>query len=366
MGLFDRIRESLTGEKYCPIEHLESFKRLGEQVYSLHVELAENDSPRALALVQAARSVQTMADAMLGDAFSEDKPKPVPIVSHDQADVWYGMIPDIMIGARQEASFPNSTRLTLPIRLGNQVDGPEPCPVAHLSGLRRAAAGMEELLSMEVETARAEKERFRDAILLYEEARTRKQSGDSIVGTITNGRRVSAESHEDAEKQYWMALTSYILVAQGLKAPDLLKGVRSGTDFEARPQARKCKLDSSDIWKVTSHLAIRDIKQAGEWEQAVHDLEEHWELFNETPVEREYESTVEELLKKGDIEETAYWYCCPFPSVYRVRAESVRVLGKLIPRGHVMVFEYGDDGAPGQFITRASFQTADSRQYCED
>ena len=38
----------------------------------------------------------------LGDAFSSAEPKHVPVVSHDQADVWYGVLPDIMVAARQE------------------------------------------------------------------------------------------------------------------------------------------------------------------------------------------------------------------------------------------------------------------------
>ncbi|REE89116.1 hypothetical protein A8990_107215 [Paenibacillus taihuensis] len=362
MGVMDWFREQLTGQKICPIEHLESYKRLGEQVYSLHVELAESKSARANAIVQAARSIQIMSDELLGDALDGAVPKPVPIVTHDQADVWYGMLPDIMVAARQEAAFANSARIQLPIRLGTQIEGPKPCPEQHIAGLRRAAAGMEELLALEVSIARNEKDTYKDAILLYEEARTRKQAGDSIVGTISNGRRVSEESHEDAEEQYWMALSSYILVAQGLKDPELLKN----SPFVAAAAKIPCKLDSNDIWKVTSKTAIREIRKAGEFFQAERDLIEHWENFVETPVEREYETTVEELLKRGQIKEDSYWYCCPFPAVYRVLANSVSVLGNVIPRDHVFVFEYGDDGEPGRFITQRTFQSADERKYCED
>ncbi|NBC70566.1 hypothetical protein [Paenibacillus sacheonensis] len=366
MGLMDWLREGITGQKICPIEHLEAYKRLGEQVYSLHVEFAGNDSPRALAFVQAARSLQTMADALIGDAFDgEGEPKPVPIVTHDQADVWYGALPDIMVAARQEAAFANSARMALPVTLGKQIEGPQPCPEAHLAGLRRAAGDMEELLKLDVDLARGEGERFKEAILLYEEARTRRQAGDAIVGTITNGRRVSAESHEEAEEQYWIALSNFILIAQGLKAPELLKAA-AGSATRTGTALKPCKLDSRDIWKVTSELAIRDINRSGERAQAIEDLNEHWELFRETPVEREYETTVEELLAHGMIKEDSYWYCCPFPSVYRVLSPYVNVLGNHIPRSHVFVFEYGDDGEPGRFITQASFQPADSRKYCED
>ncbi|MBB6734547.1 hypothetical protein [Cohnella zeiphila] len=369
MGLFDWIREGLTGERVCPPEHLESYKRLGEQVYELHVELAECNHPRALAFMQAARTVQAMADAMLGDAFSasDRSPRPVPIVTHEQADVWYGMIPDLMIAARQDAAFPDSARIALPVRMGRQVEGPDPCPVEHLAGLRRAAEKMEEMNAQAVESVRSQGDVYKTVILLYESARTRKQAGDAIVGSIANGRRVSKESHEDAEKQYWLALTDYLLIAQGLKAPALVAQAPSAAPSPDYRQ-RRCKLDSADIWKVTSSVAKREIIRSGEWDQAVEDLEEHWATFVLTEVEREYETTVEDLLARNLIEENGYWYCCPFPAVYRVRPSSggVRVLGRSIPAGHVFVFEYGDDGAPGEFITAASFQTGADRKYCED
>ncbi|MFC4810464.1 hypothetical protein [Paenibacillus sp. GCM10023250] len=365
MGLMDWLREGITGQKICPIEHLEAYKRLGEQVYALHAELAGSGSPRAQAYVQAARSLRTMADALIGDALDGDEPKPVPIVTHDQADAWYGALPDIMVAARQEAAFAHSARTPLPVTLGGQIEGPKPCPEAHLAGLRRAAGDMEELLRLDVDLARNEGERFKEAILLFEEARTRRQAGDSIVGTISNGRRVSPESHEEAEEQYWIALSNFILIAQGLKDPELLKRLPARAN-RSHSAFKTCKLDSDDIWKVTSELAIRDINRSGERAQAIEDLTEHWELFVETPVEREYETTVEELLAQGMIKEDSYWYCCPFPSVYRVNAPYVRVLGHQIPRGHVFVFEYGDDGEPGRFITQKSFQPADERKYCED
>lgn len=360
MGLFDRIRAAISGQKICPLEHLESYKRLGEQVYGLHVELAASPSERAQAYVQAARCFQIMADAMLGDAFSSmsGEPKPVPVVTHDQADEWYGCIPDLMIAARQEAAFAGAAKYQGPVTIGRQIEGPTPCSVEHLAGLRRAVHDMEEFVAATVSIAR-DNEKFIPAVLLYEEARTRKQAGDSIVGVITNGRRVSAESHEDAEKQYWMALSQYILVAQGLKDPSILPS-------HLGYNRKRCKLDKDDIWKVTAPQAIEAIRRSGEWEKAKHDLIEHWELHQITDEEREYETTVEALLQDGEIHIDSYWYCCPFPAVYKVDGQVVTVLGHRIPYGHSFVYEYGDDGAPGQFITQASFGNADGRKYCDD
>ncbi|WP_336788474.1 hypothetical protein [Paenibacillus sp. MMO-177] len=364
MGLFDWIRESITGQKICPPEHLESYKRLGEQVYGLHVELAQSDTPRARAFLQAARSMQTMADALLGDAFLSE-PKAVPVITHNQADIWYGKIPDLMVATRQEAAFANAAAMQLPIYLGQQEEGPSPCPVEHLAGLRRSAEQMDEMIAQTVESIRNQGEKFKEIILLYESAKTRKQAGDAIVGNITNGRKVSTESHEDAEKQYWMALSDYLLVAQGLEAPDLIKRQTLNTSKGSFADPR-CKLDSSDIWKVTSTEARNDIIKSGEYAQAVEDLEEHWGSCKITPIEREYETTVEDLLKQNLIREDGYWYCCPFPAVYKVTSNSVDVLGRILPRGHVFVYEYGDDGAAGRFITAVSFQTGVDRKYCED
>ncbi|ACS99807.1 hypothetical protein [Paenibacillus sp. JDR-2] len=364
MGLFDWIRESITGQKICPPEHLESYKRLGEQVYGLHVELVNSEMPRALAFLQATRSMQMMADALLGDALLSESIS-VPIITHNQADIWYGKIPDLMVATRQEAVFANAASIALPIQLGQQEEGPSPCPVEHLAGLRRSAEVMDEMTAQAVELIRDQGEKFKEVILLYASAKTRKQAGDAIVGNISNGRKVSAESHEDAEEQYWMALSDYLLVAQGLKVPDLVKRSNTGSSSHFFVNAR-CKLDSSDIWKVTSAEARNDIIESGEWAQAVADLEEHWSACIITPLEREYETTAEELIKQGLIKEDGYWYCCPFPPVYRVTGDSVHVLGRVLPRGHVFVYEYGDDGASGNFITAASFQSGVDRKYCED
>ncbi|RKN81965.1 hypothetical protein [Paenibacillus ginsengarvi] len=360
MGILDWLRGSFTGQKVCPIEHLESYRRLGEQVYGLHVELAACESPRALAFLEAARSLQKMADSLLGDAFSSfgGASKAVPIITHDQADVWYGLIPDLLVAARQEAAFPGSAKLELPIKLDGQLEGPSPCPIEHLSGLRRASADMEQLVSGGIMIARRKGELYKEVILLYEEARTRKEAGDAIIGTLSKRRRVSAETHEDAEKQYWMALSSYMLVNQGLKAPETVRA-----SYAAK--YKTCKLDSDDIWKVTSLIAIREIQKAGEWEQARDDLIEHWETYRIREEEREYEVTVEELLAKGQIKEDGYWYCCPFASTYKA-VTPVHVLGHLIPEGNVFVYEYGDNGEPGRFITQKVFGEADSRKYCED
>lgn len=373
MGLFDWLRGSSADEEICPDEHLESYKRLGEQVFGLHVELSESQHPRALAYLNAARSLQTMSEALLGDALTGGKKKPVPIVSHEQVDDWYGRIPDLLVAARQEAAFEHSASLPLPIRIGEQIEGPSPCPVEHLAGLRRAAGEMENLVSDGIAQARLEGDRFKYAILLYEEARTRKQAADAIVGIITNGRHVSEESHEDAEAQYWTALSNYILVAQGMKAADVLDAedlrkpkVQKEPALTPKQDTRRCKLDSDDIWRVTSQKAIRDIKRSGEWEQAEHDLVEHWETHHIREEERTYEYTVEQLLRTGHIAEESYWHCCPFPSVYRVGSESVRILGYEVPSGYVFVYEYGDNGAPGRFIYQSSFSKADSRKYCED
>ncbi|WP_135550072.1 hypothetical protein [Paenibacillus cymbidii] len=215
MGLLDWFRENFSGEKTCPPEHLESYKRLGEQVYELQVELSSCQTTRALAFLQAARSLQTLADALLGDVFSSSgkTSKTVPVVTHEQADLWYGRITDLLVAARQEAAFAGTSPIALPIKLGGLVEGPKPCPIDHLSGLRRAADKMEDMVKDHIGMARMEGERYKEAILLYEDARTRKQAGDSIVGTITTGRRVSPESHEDAEEQYERALSSYFLVA---------------------------------------------------------------------------------------------------------------------------------------------------------
>lgn len=360
MSLFERIRSALNGERVCPPEHLASYQRLGQELYGVEVELADSTSEKSRAYLRAAKCFQVMADALLKDAYDL---KAVPAVTHDQADEWYGQITELMIAARQEHAFSNSAKVPLPVHIGRRIEPSGKCPDSHLMGMRRAADNVEALLTPALTRAKIEGEKFKSAILMYEEARTRRQVGDAIVGAIANGQRIASESHEEGEDQYWSTLATYLLVAQGLEFPTCLER----TAVQASMQSfRRCKLDSNDIWKVTSETAKREIRRAGEWRKAEEDLAEHWSLHTIAPVEREYETTAEELVAKGHIKEDGYWYCCPFQPTYRVVADEIYILQRRIPRGHVFVWEYGDDGAPGHFITARSFNAADSRQYCED
>ncbi|KUO96154.1 hypothetical protein ATW55_05490 [Ferroacidibacillus organovorans] len=362
MGFLDRIRSSISGKRFDSPEHLEGYKRMGEEVFEVVVELADCPNLKARAIIQAARSLQVMADALLQDAYSSDAHQslPVPMMTHEQAEAWYGKIPDLLVAARQEAAFEGSAKIPLPIRLGKRIESSGLCPVEHLAGMRRAADEMESMFKERMEHARLKSEVYKEEILLYEEARTRRGAGDATVGSILGGRHVPRSSHEEAETQYWNTLSSYLLIAQGLEDPLLLKSASPSGQYAYS------KLDANDVWKVTSPIAIREIRQDGEWDEAERDLEDHWRQHKITNVEREYVSNTEQLLSRGEIHEDGYWASCPFQAVYRVIKGPVHVLNHTIPTGHFFVWDYGEDGEPGRFITQASFGRADSRQYCDD
>ena len=354
MGIMERIHAAFSGERRCPPEHLAGYRRLGEQVYEIEVELAASDKPRVRAFVMAAKVLQTMADALLQNAYED---LPVPIVTHEQAEEWYSMLPDLMISARKEAISERSANTPLPVRLGRKIESHRACPVSHLAGMRRAADEVERLLSPQLDNARLDPEKNKNALLMYEEARTRRQIGDAIVGSITRGEHVAEESHEEAEEQYWATLSEYLLVSQGLAYPDCL----------THPSVqRQCKLDQDDVWRITSDIAKREIRRSGEWWKAERDLAELWGLHRITQTEREYENTVEDLLHEHKVREDGYWACCPFQPVYKVISDPIQVIGHSVPTGHVFVWDYGEDGEPGEFITKASFAPASSRQYCAD
>lgn len=356
MGVFERIHAAFTGERICPPEHLSSYRRIGEQVYELEVELSGSEKPVVQAIVKSAKVLQTIADTLLQDAYDD---RPIPIVTHEQAEEWYGMLPDLMVAARKENLIDGSSDLQLPIRLGKKIESHRTCPIDHLSGMRRAADEVERLMSTSIERAKQQSDRYKDALLLCEEARTRRRIGDAVVGAITNGQHVPAESHEEAEEQYWATLSAYLLVAQGLAYPECL------TKQSVRLN-RLSKLDSDDVWRITSDIAKREIRQDGEWWKAERDLAELWALHRITETEREYEITVEDLVHEHKIREDGYWACCPFQPVYKVISSPVLIAGYTVPAGHVFVWNYGEDGEPGEFITKNSFAPASSREYCED
>ncbi|KUO97246.1 hypothetical protein [Ferroacidibacillus organovorans] len=359
MSILNRIRTILAGERYCSDEHLEGYHRIGQDVYVLEMELLDATEPHAKAIARAARCFQVMGDALLQDAREDDQKRSVASITHEQAEVLYGRIPDLMVAARQEAAFAGSARVSLPIRLGKRVESGHTCPLEHFIGLQRAADDLESLLSSKIQLARLEGDKFKESILLAEEARTRRRTGDSTVGRLTEGKKVPADLHEEAEESYWTALSSYLLVAQGLEDPSVLS-------HPARVSSVKSKLDSEDRWRITSESAKREIRRSGEWQIAERDLDEFWESHRLTQEEREYEATVENLLRSGDIVENGYWYCCPFQSCYRVVQGPVHVVGHTVKQHHAFVWEYGEDGARSHFIQVESFNRADSRQYCGD
>ncbi|MCD1259655.1 hypothetical protein B5M42_012510 [Paenibacillus athensensis] len=360
MGWMDWLFGSQEEEYVCPVEKLESYRRLGEQVYRLREELSGSRQPRALAYMEAATALQKMADALLGEAFCglDGQARAIPAISHRQADVWYETIPELVIAARQEAAFAGSSRLALPVKLDALLEEPGGrSPIEHIWGLRRAAEELERLVELDMGLIPPGTETFRSAILRYQEARTRKEAADAIAGIRSRERQMSAEAHEDAEAQYAQALSAYLLVVQGLKAPEALSQAAAKLN-------QPCKLDGDSIWKVTSRYAVSAIRRDGEWDQAEADLQEHWQEHVVTEEERAYEITVEAYLEREEIEEHGWWYCCPFPSIYKA-LRPVQVLGRQIEPGEEFVYAYGDPGEPGGLIVERSFVPTE-KKYCED
>jgi len=255
MKLFDRIRELFSGQSISS-EHLAGYVRLGDQVYEVEVELANASNPRARALLRAAKSLQTMGDALLRDVSGDSRMlRQVPAITRQQAEAWYGRIPDLLVAARQEASFAGGARVQLPVGFGVKYDMHGMCPIGHLAGMRRAADEMENLVNGDMMNARSQGETYKNVIILFEEARTRRQCGDAIVGSILDGQKLPPRSHEDAEKHYWVALEDYLLMAQALEVPAL-------ADKRPEVSEEKSGLDTYDAVEEVAY-GRRPVRGAG-------------------------------------------------------------------------------------------------------
>lgn len=341
MAFFSWIRDNVLGKGKEAKEHLESHSRIGQQVYVVYAELKHCGNPRALAYAQAARSFQTMADALLGQGFANSaEDVELASITKQLADEWYGKIPELLVAARQEAAFSNSSAYVLPVMINRSMAGsPRRCPDEHLAGLRRAASGMERLVADDAELARLDGRTYKSTILYYEAARTHKEAGDMLAGSL-GSRGMPDETIEDAAAHYWKSLFNYVLVAQGLKYPEMINGLW------------RCKLDSDDVWKVTAKEKIIKLKMQIKFVDTAKELKQFW---NGRPIqqeEREYECTVEELLQNERITKSGYWYKIPYPYTYRVNRGPVIVFGHNLPQGHEFVYEYGEKGALGTLITR--------------
>lgn len=355
MGLFDRIRRALSNQDICPPEHLEGYKRIGEDVYEAKVELANETNTRVKLLIRVAESFQIMGDALLIDIGSNHvfTNSSNPEITHKQAEIWYGQIPDLLIAARKEAIQPGCSNLTLPIFMGRRIETAHTCPVSHLAGLRRAASTLEDLIAEDISLMRYDKEHNRETLLLYEEARTRRNTGDALVGSIMNGKNVPHQIHEDAIAQYWQALFHYLLVVQGIEDRALLKAWWS-------PHS---KLESENSWKVTASLAKEDIQQSGELERAQRELETFWEDHPIAAEERQYEHSVEQLLHARAIQENGYWYRVPYQPVYMVVAPEVEIHHTIVRQNHEFVWDYENHGHRDGFLTRPAFRYTTERSH---
>ncbi|QQE78449.1 hypothetical protein [Alicyclobacillus sp. SO9] len=352
MGLFDRIRDVFNHQESSPPEHLEGYRRIGDQVYEAKVELADEQNPTVRLLLRVAEVFQIMGNALLRDVISPSttSARRVADITHEQAETWYGHIPDLLIAARKEVLYAESSRVELPIQIGERVESQDMCPLSHLIGLRRAANGLEDLVADDISRMRADKDRYRQILFLYEEARTRRSTGDALVGPVMNGERVPHETHEDAKEQYWQALANYLLIVQGIENDSLITELFS-------PHS---KLDLEDVWKVTAQLALEDIGDAEKRDQTNQELESFWDSHRITDEERRYEHTVEKLVVRGDIQENGYWYRIPFQPVYMVTASRIDIAGHKISRGHEFVWDYGKE-AGQRFLSRSEFRYADER-----
>lgn len=237
MTLFDRFRDAFKPEKNPTVERLHGYRRLADQIYEVEVELAQTNQPRALAILQAARCLQLMADALVVDDAGLDVHE-LPGMSVQRAEKWYGRIPDLLVACRQEANFPNSSQIGLPIHLKDeQYKAPSAWSVEHLLGLRRAARAVANMLSHRLEHPQFQGEKYKDVIVYYQEARTRHEAGDAIAGSLATNQQVSDESRRQAETQYIWALGRYILIVQGLEEPTLLTYEQIQVDFDAGTQS---------------------------------------------------------------------------------------------------------------------------------
>lgn len=350
VGLLGWIREKLAEYKNGPEEHLESCSRISHQVFAVSAELEYCGKPLALAYLQAAKCFRTLADALLGEGFPDSAggSRGGPAIMHELADEWYGKIPELLVAARQEAAFSYSAAYPLPVLLWTPESEAASIPESYLAGLRRAASAMDELVANEAELARLDADLFRTTILLYEAARTHKELGDALTGSLIE-REISEETIKDAAAHYWKALPNYMLVAQGLKAPQILNQY-SLISFQ------KCKLDSKEVWRVTAPAVIEHFKENGSWESEIEKLRAFWEDRPIKQEEREYECAVEQLLSSGQIAVNGRWYKIPYPYTYRVEHGPVTLFNKDIPVGHKFVYDYGKKGEFNDFITMKEFR----------
>lgn len=354
MSFISWLYNHLSPETINARKLLKRYSQVGHQVFVVLQELRDCNNPRAHAYIQAAQSLLVIADAMLGLRFANtDQDIRLTPQIRRLVDQWYRRIPELLIAARQEAVYPNTAVHDFPVELGDHLKPPHgKQSAAYLTALHRALSGMDQLLRERVNRARTDPETFKTALLLYEAARTSRQSGD-LLAASTNGKRALKQSRYDAVQHYLRALPRYFLVAQSLEDPKPINRL-------AASQFRTCKLDSNDPWKASGDGAKEFFQKSDLYDSTEERLSAYWENRGFSQDERVLECTIEQLEAWGLIIGNGWWTDFPYPGTYEVLAESIVIGGKRLFKGNEFVYYYGEENEEAEWIIdEEGFQDAD-------
>jgi hypothetical protein len=371
-GIGTRVRAALRGERGA--EALEAMRRAGAAVYT---ELAEAEQVRADLVVGGedvwtaspavgghllatwnAFVLQTLGEALLDADYAGDPGTAgyLPPVTFEQAWIWLATAADWLSIARQARANPDYDPGGL-VRLPADPPGfveTEPCPQVHLTAMLAAVRPLRDhvelaLYDLEKSSDRDDRQRQLGELrqLAAEAAAAADYAAGLHAGVDTAG---DAQLREFTEAHLQRAVRLLFHLGQLAGAPALIR--------RYRPERAPTRLDPRtmpggdrfDAWCLTDPASKAVWQNYPRARLAVNAM---WSADPDPARTLGIQAQIDRALADGDIMRTmhhgitAYYFHCPWPSVYWVR-RAVPIAGRWLYAPQQFTFHVGSER--GRFV----------------
>ena len=351
-GIGTRVRAALRGERRS--EALEAKRRAGAAVYT---ELAETEQVRAELVVGGedvwtaspavgghllatwnAFVLQTLGESLLDADYAGDPGTAgyLPPITFEQAWIWLATAAEWLSIARQARANPEydpGGLVRLPADPPEFVDT-EPCPPVHLTAMLAAVKPLRdhvELALYDVEKSSERDDRQRQLNELRQLAAEAAAAAD-YAASLNTGVDTAAEARlrEFTETHLHQAVRLLFHLGQLAAMPALIRWYRpdrAPTRLDARTMPGGDRFDPWCLTDPASRARWQDDPRA---KVAVYAM---WSADPDPARTLGIQAQIDRALADGDIVRakrngtTAYYFHCPWPSVYRVR-RAVRIAGR--------------------------------------
>lgn len=384
-----RLRAAFKGE--VAASDLEAYKTAGLSVYELLSTIdqrrkemllsgtnpwdVEQSTQTQLFAGWVAYALQTLGDDFVEADYAADAGTVgyVPPVTLEQSMNFYAEVGDWVSVSREAAVNPAYRQgVTRLVSLPEWVEV-EPCPIAHLQAMVKAATKLgerAEALMVDVRAARLDDkqhQQLKRVEQLLVRGNTYRERAERLWGTLDI---VSEELHEQVEGNVKEAIQVFFDAGQLLAMPSLIghyDNPRVGATQDKVPSLASPGERDFDMWCLTDPATRR------QWQRdraAVRAIEALWQYDPNPAKTLRIQSEIDTAERRGDIVRSGdgNFFCCPWSAIYRA-VNPIKIGGERIRRGDTFTFdvsaeEIAEGGSFKREILVANFSPTSTVDYC--